>query len=164
MSRAIYPGTFDPFTLGHLDIARRAGELFDELVVAVAADSGKQTLFSLDERVEMAAEACREVKNARVLPFDGLVVEFARQQGAIALVKGLRAVADFEREMQMAMMNRTLAPELDTLLLVADTRYAFLSSGLVKEVCTLGGDVSAYVPPSVLPRLVARLHPGRERP
>jgi len=160
----VYPGTFDPFTNGHLDIAERAAAIFEELLVAVSADSGKQPMFSLDERVEMAREACGHLANVQVAPFDGLIVDFARSRGARALVKGLRTATDFEREMQMAMMNRSLAPGLDTLLLLADSRYAFLSSGLVREVCGLGGDVSAYVPESVLPRLVGRLQPGRDRP
>lgn len=163
-SRAVYPGTFDPFTNGHLDIAERAVAIFEELVIAVSADSGKQTAFSLEERVEMAREACAHLGRVQVAPFEGLIVEFARSRGAGVLVKGLRTATDFEREMQMAMMNRSLAPDLDTLLLPADSRYAFLSAGLVREVCGLGGNVSAYVPESVLPRLVGRLQPGRDRP
>ena len=161
-TKAVYPGTFDPFTRGHLDIAERASKLFDELIVAVAASVDKRPIFSLQERVEMAQQACAHLPNVTVMPFEGLVVEFAREQGANVLVKGLRAVTDFEREMQMAMMNRSLAPELDTVLLVTDTKYAFLSAGLVKEVCRLGGDVSEYVPGAVLPRLIARLRPGRD--
>jgi pantetheine-phosphate adenylyltransferase len=161
--RALYPGTFDPFTNGHLDIAQRAAAIFDELVIGVASDSGKDTLFPLEERVEMVRDACRHLPTVRVESFQGLVVAFASSIGARVLVKGLRAVTDFEREMQMAMMNRSLAPDLDTVFLVADTMYTFLSSGLVKEVCMLGGDVSAYVPETVLPRIVARLQPGRDQ-
>lgn len=160
--RAVYPGTFDPFTMGHLDIARRAAALFDELIVAVCADAGKALLFSLAERVEMAAAACADLSNVKVEGFEGLVVEFARSRGARVLVKGLRGEADFERERQQAMMNRKLAPELDTLVLLTDPAYSFLSSSLVKEVCALGGDVSAYVPAAVLPRLIGRLRSGRD--
>jgi pantetheine-phosphate adenylyltransferase len=162
--RALYPGTFDPFTLGHLDITQRAAALFDEVVVAVAEAQAKQPLFSLAERVAMAREACAHLPNVRVRGFEGLVVEVARQEGACALVKGLRAVSDFDREMQMALINRSLAPEIDTVLLVTAQELAFLSSSLVKEICSLGGDVSAYVPAAVLPRLRARLQSGRDGP
>jgi pantetheine-phosphate adenylyltransferase len=160
--RAIYPGTFDPFTLGHLDIARRAAAIFDELIVAVSADTSKALLFSLSERVEMAAAACADLANVTVEGFRGLVVDFARSRGARVLVKGLRGGSDFERERQQAMMNRQLAPELDTLVLLTDPAYAFLSSSLIKEVCALGGDVSGYVPAAVLPRLIGRLRSGRD--
>ncbi|MBC7288684.1 MAG: pantetheine-phosphate adenylyltransferase [Armatimonadetes bacterium] len=161
-SLAIYPGTFDPFTYGHLDVAERAARLFESLIIAVSSYSGKSPLFTVEERVEMAAEACAHLPNVRVEPFFGLVVDFARQKGARAIVKGLRAVSDFEREMQMALMNRSLAPEVDTLLLVTDYRYAFLSSSLIKEICSLGGDVSAYVPAPVLRRLEQKLQTGRD--
>ncbi len=160
--KAVYPGTFDPFTNGHLDVVRRAARIFDQLVVAVAEDSGKNPLFSLEERVEMAREACADIENVVVEGFSGLVVDFARRVRARCLVKGMRAVSDFEREMQMAMMNRSLAPEIDTVFLVTDARYAFLSSSLVKEVCSLGGDVSPYVPRCVLERLVERIGQRRE--
>lgn len=160
--RAVYPGTFDPFTIGHLDVARRAAAVFDELIVAVCADSGKQLLFDLAERVEMATAACADLQNVTVESFDGLVVEFARARGAKVLVKGLRAGSDFERERQQAMMNRKLAPDIETVLILTDPAYAFLSSSLVKEVCGLGGDVSAYVPDVVLPRLLRRLRSGRD--
>ncbi len=162
-SVAIYPGTFDPFTRGHLDVAERAAKLFERVVVAVAAHSDKNPVFSVEERVEMAREACAHLRTVTVEPFYGLVVEFARQKGARAIVKGLRAISDFDREMQMALMNRSLAPEIDTVLLVTDSRYAFLSSSLVKEICALGGDVSEYVPAPVLRRLEQRLRNGRDR-
>lgn len=160
--RAVYPGTFDPFTMGHLDVARRAAAVFDELIVAVCANSGKQSLFDLSERVEMAAAACADLRNVTVESFDGLVVEFARARGARVLVKGLRAGSDFERERQQAMMNRQLAPDIETLVILTDPAYAFLSSSLIKEVCGLGGDVSAYVPEIVLQRLLGRLRSGRD--
>ena len=161
-SLAIYPGTFDPFTKGHLDVAERAARLFERVIVAVAAHSDKKPVFSVDERVEMAREACAHLPTVTVEPFYGLVVEFAREKGARAIVKGLRAISDFDREVQMALMNRSLAPEVDTILLVTDSRYAFLSSSLVKEICALGGDVSAYVPAPVLRRLEERLRTGRD--
>ncbi|MCX7598488.1 MAG: pantetheine-phosphate adenylyltransferase [Armatimonadetes bacterium] len=160
--RAVYPGTFDPFTMGHLDVARRAAAIFDELIVAVCADSGKQLLFDLSERVQMAAAACAGLENVIVEGFHGLVVDFARARGARVLVKGLRASSDFERERQQAMMNRQLAPDIETLVLLTDPAYAFLSSSLIKEVCGLGGDVSAYVPDVVLEPLLRRLRSGRD--
>jgi pantetheine-phosphate adenylyltransferase len=160
--RAVYAGTFDPFTMGHLDVARRAARMFSELVIGVSEDSGKRPLFTLEERVEMVAEACAELENVSAAGFSGLVVDFARAVGARVIVKGLRAVSDFEREVQMGLMNRRLEPEVDTVLIVTDTEYMFLSSSLVKEVCSLGGDIGGYVPPQVLPRLLDRLRRGRD--
>ncbi len=160
--KAVYAGTFDPFTMGHLDVARRASRLFCELTVGVSEDSGKRPLFTLDERVEMVREACAELENVTAAGFSGLVVDFAREAGARVIVKGLRAMSDFEREVQMALMNRRLEPEVDTVLVVTDTEYMFLSSSLVKEVCSLGGEVGDYVPPTVLPRLLDRLRRGRD--
>jgi pantetheine-phosphate adenylyltransferase len=160
--KAVYAGTFDPFTMGHLDVARRASRLFSELVVGVSEDSGKCPVFTLDERVEMVGEACANLGNVRAVGFKGLVVDFAREVGARVIVKGLRAVSDFEREVQMALMNRRLEPEVDTVLVVTDTEYMFLSSSLVKEVCSLGGEIGGYVPPTVLPRLLDRLRRGRD--
>ncbi len=150
---ALCPGSFDPITEGHLDIIRRASKMFGKVIVAVSAEAGKQALFSIAERVEMATEACHSISNTEVDSFSGLVVEYARKRGAVALVKGLRAVSDFEREVQMALMNRRLAPEVYTVFLVTHPDYAFLSSSLVKEIASLGGDVEALVPASVLRRL-----------
>lgn len=150
---ALCPGSFDPITEGHLDIIRRASKMFAKVIVAVSAEAGKQPLFSVGERVEMATEACHSISNTEVDSFSGLVVEYARKRGAVALVKGLRAVSDFEREVQMALMNRRLAPEVYTVFLVTHPDYAFLSSSLVKEIASLGGDVEALVPASVLRRL-----------
>ena len=150
---AICPGAFDPITEGHVDIIRRASEMFGKVIVAVAEDADKDPLFSQAERVQMAAEACRDLANVEVDSFSGLVVEYARQQGAVAIVKGLRAVSDFEREMQMALMNRQLAPELYTAFLVPHPDYAFLSSSLVKEVASRGGEVSQFVPDAAYKRL-----------
>lgn len=154
---AICPGSFDPLTAGHLDVIRRAAHLFGRVIVAIGADGGKQPLFSLEERVAMARLACADLPNVEVDSFRGLVVEYARQQGAVALVKGLRAVSDFEREVQMALMNRKLADELHTVFLVTHPDYAFLSSSLVKEVYSMGGDVSDLVPPAVLEQLRRKL-------
>ncbi len=151
--RAVYPGSFDPPTMGHIDVIVRAARLFDELIVAVAVNSEKQPLFSLQERVEMLQECCRHLPNVRVLEFRGLLARFAQEVGACAIVRGLRAVSDFEYEFQMASMNRQLAPEVDTCFLMTHQQYAFLSSSIVKEVARLGGDVSQLVPPNVHARL-----------
>lgn len=156
-SIAIYPGTFDPITNGHLDLVRRAARLFDGVMVGVALHSGKSPFFSLEERVSLAKEALQRLSNVGVVGFDGLLVEFARQQGAQAVVRGLRAVSDFEFEFQLAAMNRKLAPELESLFLTPAEEYAFISSSLVREVAQLGGDVSAFVPPVVQTALHRRL-------
>ncbi len=154
---AVYPGSFDPVTAGHHEVAVRASRMFGQVIVAVARDAGKQHLFTVSERVAMAADACRPIPNIRVDSFEGLVVDYARACGAQALIKGLRAVSDFEREMQMDMMNRELAPEIDTLYLMATPTHTFLSSSLVKQVHALGGDVSRFVTPFVLRKLDERL-------
>jgi len=156
-STAIYPGTFDPITNGHLDLVRRAARLFDRVVVGVALHSGKSPFFPLEERVALAREALQRLDNVTVVGFDGLLVEFAHQQGAQAVVRGLRAVSDFEFEFQLAAMNRKLAPELESLFLTPAEEYAFISSSLVREVAQLGGDVSAFVPPVVQSALRRRL-------
>jgi pantetheine-phosphate adenylyltransferase len=157
---AVCPGTFDPITYGHLDVIERAAQLFDRVVVSVAADSGKAPLFSVDERVRLAAAACKHLPGVTVDHFSGLIVEHARRYGAMALVKGLRVVSDFEREMQMSLMNRALAEGIPTVFLMTHADYAFLSSSLVKEVFVLGADVSKFVPPEVEDALRARLRPG----
>lgn len=158
--RAVYPGSFDPPTMGHVDVIVRAARLFDELIVAVAINSEKKPLFSLEERVEMLQECCRSLPNVRVVPLQGLLARFAAEVGACAIVRGLRAVSDFEYEFQMATMNRQLAPELDTCFLMTHQQYAFLSSSIVKEVARLGGDVSQLVPPNVLTRLGQKFAPS----
>lgn len=157
---AVCPGSFDPITAGHVDIIGRAACLFGRVIVAVGVDAGKQHLFPVEERMEMAREACAAFPNVEVDSFSGLVVEYARQQDAVALVKGLRAISDFEREMQMALMNRRLAESLHTIFLVTHPDYAFLSSSLVKEIYRLGGDIDGLVPPGVVERLRARLRPA----
>jgi len=150
---AVCPGSFDPITEGHMDVIRRASQMFGKVLVAVTEDSDKAPMFSVAERVTMAQEACQDLPNVEVDSFAGLVVEYAQRRGAVALVKGLRAVSDFDREMQMAWMNRQLAPELYTVFLVPHPDYAFLSSSLVKEVASLGGEVSRFVPNAAYKRL-----------
>lgn len=156
---ALYPGSFDPITRGHEDIVRRGLRVADEIVVAVAHTSthAKRGLFSVDERVALIEEVFRDESRIRATAFSGLLVEFARQQGAHLVIRGLRAVSDFEYELQMAQMNQELWPEVETLFLVPEVRNSFLSSSLVREVASLGGDVSAFVAPSVLERLLAKL-------
>jgi pantetheine-phosphate adenylyltransferase len=154
---ALYPGTFDPITNGHLDLIGRAARLYDRVVVAVAINASKNPLFSLAERVAMVEEAARDWPNVSVLGFDNLLVEFARQQQATVIVRGLRAVADFEYEFQLASMNRKLAPEIETVFLTPAEQHAFLSSTLVREIARLHGDVAAFVPANVLRRLNEKL-------
>ncbi len=158
MRRAIYPGSFDPITNGHLDVLQRAAGLFDELVVAVAQDNAKQSLFSLEERVELLQGATEHIPNLRVLPFQGLLVDFAKQQSAVALVRGLRAVSDFEFEFQLALMNRKLEPNLETLFLMPREELTYISSRLVKEIARLGGNVNQFVPPLVVSALKRKQH------
>ncbi len=154
----IYPGTFDPITNGHLDIVSRAARVVDRLIVAVAVNAGKGPLFSLDERVELVKEEVAELARANglsieVRPFDNLLVDFARACGARLIVRGLRAVSDFEYEFQMAGMNARLQPEIETLFLMASERCQFISSRFVKEIGRLGGDISSFVSPRVRARL-----------
>lgn len=153
---ALYPGTFDPITNGHIDLAQRAARIFDRVVVAVAANKGKAPLFSLDERVALAREALKELPNVEVLSFETLTVECARTSGATVILRGLRAVSDFEFEFQLAGMNRHLGPELETMFLTPSEKYAFLSSSVVREIAKLGGDVSSFVPEPVRAALVRK--------
>jgi pantetheine-phosphate adenylyltransferase len=150
---AVYPGTFDPMTLGHEDLMRRASTLFDALIVAVAAGHHKRTLFSLEERLEIAREAAQPHANVQVMPFSGLLRDFVVGQQAKVVVRGLRAVSDFEYEFQMAGMNRQLMPEVETVFLTPSDQYQFVSGTFVREIAMLGGDVSKFVAPSVLERL-----------
>jgi pantetheine-phosphate adenylyltransferase len=155
--KAIYPGSFDPPTNGHLDLIQRGAKLFEHLVVAVLTNSAKDPLFSFEERVEMLREATAGITNVSVATFKGLTVDFARQQGATAMLRGIRAISDYEYEFQVALMNRRLAPEIETVFLQPAGRYSFVSSRMIKEVLGLGGDVTDLVPPLVLQRLRARL-------
>lgn len=155
--KALYPGTFDPPTNGHVDLIQRGSRLFDHLIVAVLNNPGKNPLFSVAERVEMLEESTRALGNVSVATFDGLMVEFARQQGASAVLRGIRAISDYEYEFQMALMNRRLAPEIETVFLQPAGRYSFVSSRMLKEVYSFGGDVTGLVPPNVLKRLRGRM-------
>ena len=155
--KALYPGTFDPPTNGHVDLITRWAKLFDRLTVAVLVNPVKNPLFTVEERVEMLKEATSSLDNVSVATFDGLMVEFARQQGASAVLRGIRAISDYEYEFQMALMNRRLAPEIETVFLQPAGRYSFVSSRMLKEVFSFGGDVSGLVPPNVLKRLRDRI-------
>lgn len=146
---AVYPGTFDPITLGHEDIVRRAADLFDEVIVAVAGSTNKKTLFSLDERVALAKNVFENASNIKVVGFSGLLMQFVQDQGAKMVIRGLRAASDFEYEFQLAGMNRKLYPQFETLFLTPSEQFMFISSSLVREVATLGGDVHAFVSPQV---------------
>lgn len=157
MRKAIYPGSFDPITNGHLDVLQRAVGLFDELVVAVARDSSKTSLFSLEERVSLVREATSQVPKVTVEPFEGLLVHFAARQKAVAVVRGLRAVSDFEFEFQLALMNRKLSPALETVFLMPREELTYISSRLVKEIAALGGNIDLFVPANVSKALRARL-------
>jgi pantetheine-phosphate adenylyltransferase len=154
---ALYPGTFDPPTNGHIDLIQRGAKLFDHLTVAILNNPVKDPLFTVEERVEMLKEATVGLTNVSVATFDGLMVDFARQQGASAVLRGIRAISDYEYEFQMALMNRRLAPEIETVFLQPAGRYSFVSSRMLKEVFAFGGDVSGLVPPNVLKRLRARM-------
>ncbi len=149
MTRAIYPGTFDPLTRGHEDLVRRAAGLFDSLVVAVADSRGKNPIFSPDERLAIARETLAQHPNVEIVGFSGLLVNFVRQQKADVVIRGLRAVSDFEYEFQMAGMNRHLMPEVETIFMTPTDQYQFISGTLVREIALLGGDVSKFVAPSV---------------
>ncbi|HEY5601873.1 MAG TPA: pantetheine-phosphate adenylyltransferase [Gammaproteobacteria bacterium] len=154
---AIYPGTFDPITKGHTDLVERALHLFDKVIVAVAENTAKEPVFSLEERLGMAKVALAKQPGVEILPFHGLLVEFAKQHQAKAILRGLRAVSDFEYEFQLAGMNRKLAPEIETLFLTPAEKYAYISSSLVREIAALGGDVSPFVHKNVMAELVKRL-------
>lgn len=155
---AIYPGTFDPITNGHLDLVGRAAGLADRLVVAVLRNDDKQTLFSVAERIEMMREACAAWPNVEVDHFHGLLMDFAARREARLVVRGIRAISDYEYELQMALMNRRLRPDVETVFLMAREEYSFISSRMIKQVVRLGGDVGGLVPPFVEERLRRRLH------
>ena len=157
MVTAIFPGTFDPITNGHIDIARRAAELFDHLIIVVYAHPIKTLLFSTEERLAMAREAFENWPNVSVDSYDGLTVDVARRKGATAVVRGLRVVGDFEFEFQMALMNRALAPEIESVCLMTAKEYYFLSSSIVKEVAKLNGNIDGLVPPHVVVALKAKI-------
>ena len=153
----LYPGTFDPVTNGHIDLIRRALKLFKELIVAVAVNSDKETLFSVEERVAMLKEATRRWPKVKVQPLDGLVVDLAKKRGVRVIVRGLRMLSDFECEFQMALTNRKLAPEIETVFMMTSDECSYLSSRLIKEAAALGADVRVFVPPAVARRLKEKL-------
>lgn len=154
---AIYPGTFDPITLGHEDVVRRAAQLFDNLIVAVATGHHKKTLFSLDERMDMTREAVKNYHGVQVESFEGLMRDFVMARGAKAMVRGLRAVTDFDYEFQLAGMNRSLMPDVETVFLTPGDKYQFISSTFVREIATLGGEVDKFVSPVVNQRLLQKV-------
>ena len=150
---AVYPGTFDPITLGHEDLARRAARLFDHLVLAVADSRAKRPFFTLDERVEMAKHVLSDLPNVEIVGFSGLLMKFVQDRGARVVVRGLRAVSDFEYEFQLAGMNRGMYPDVETIFLTPGEQFMFVSATIVREISTLGGDTSKFVPPHVAERL-----------
>ncbi|MDZ7644284.1 MAG: pantetheine-phosphate adenylyltransferase [Woeseiaceae bacterium] len=156
---AMYPGTFDPITLGHEDLVRRACRLFDRVVVAIAANPGKEPMFSLAERVELAEDALAGIGNVDVTGYDGLTVDFARDHGLAVIVRGLRAISDFEYEFQLANMNRHLTDDVETAFLTPTEKYTYISSSLVREIAKLGGDISEFVPDNVRMALMERCSP-----
>ncbi len=162
-SIAIYPGSFDPITNGHLDLIQRGSRLFDKLIVSILRHDAKEPLFSVEERMEMLREVVHVYPNVDVDCFDGLLVDYARQRSATVLLRGIRAISDYEYELQMALMNRRLRPELETVFLMSNEAYSFISSRIVKEVFGLGGDINGLVPPSVEARLKRRLSKVNQR-
>ena len=157
MKTAVYPGTFNPITNGHTDLVQRAARLFDRVIVAIAANPGKAPAFPLEQRVDLAREVLAGLPNVEVCSFDNLLVDFVRQRGAAVILRGLRAVSDFEYEFQLASMNRQLAPDIETVFLTPAEQYAFVSSSLVREIAALGGDVSPFVHARVVAALKARV-------
>lgn len=158
--RAIYPGSFDPITLGHLDIIIRASEIFEQVTIAVLNNKGKTSLFSVEERVKIIEEVTSDLANVSVDSYDGLLVEYAKQTGAHVVIRGLRAITDFEYELQMAQTNRKLCDEVDTIFLTTNLDYAYLSSSTVKEVASYGGDISKFVPPIVAEKTYQKFQKG----
>ena len=153
MRIAVYPGSFDPITLGHLNVIERAAAMVDRLIVGVLTNQAKRPLFDADERVAMIEEATRSLPNVTAQPFDGLTIDFARRCGAQCIVRGLRAITDFEYELQLAQTNRIMAPEIDTIFFTTELKYAYLSSSTVKEVACFGGEIEYFLPPSVTARV-----------
>ena len=158
MKNAIYPGSFDPVTIGHLNIIRRAAEIFDHLTVCVMVNAGKNPMFSLEERVELIQRVTRDLPNVDVDFSGDLLAEYARKKGKCVIVKGLRAVSDFENEFQMAMINHKLNPDLDTMFLTAEHQYTYLSSSLVKELGHYGADLADFLPPEIIPDFLEKMN------
>ena len=149
MKVGIYPGSFDPVTNGHIDIIKRSAKLVDTLIVSILENSSKKALFSVEERIQLLEESCKDIENLKIESFSGLLVDFAKEKKANLIIRGLRALTDFEYELQMAQMNKHLHSEIETIFLVTDVKYSFLSSSAIKEVAQFGGDVSDFVPPIV---------------
>jgi pantetheine-phosphate adenylyltransferase len=160
MIRAVYPGTFDPLTRGHEDLVRRASTLFDAVILAVADSRSKKPFFTLEERLDMARQVLADLGNVEVMGFNGLLIDFARQNNARVVVRGLRAVSDFEYEFQLAGMNRNLSPDMETVFLTPSEQHMFISATLVREIATFGGDISKFVHPIVRAKLAARVKQG----
>ena len=163
MKRAVYPGSFDPITFGHIDIIERSAKMVDELVIAVLRNSAKNSLFSLEERVNMIKEVTKDLQNVRVETFDGLLVDYMRQIDATIIIRGLRAVTDFEYELQIAQMNHVLKDDAETIFLMTNLQYSYLSSSLVKEIASYGGDISKFVPSELIERIYAKYNVNREK-
>ena len=161
MLRAIYPGSFDPGTFGQLDMIRRSGQIADELIVGVLNNKAKTPLFSVEERVRILEEVTKDLPNVKVMAFDGLLVEFAKQIGAKVIVRGLRAITDFEYELQMSQTNHKLEPEIETMFLTTSLEYSFLSSTTVKEVAAFGGDITQFVPELVVDKIEEKMKTKR---
>ena len=161
MKKAVYPGTFDPLTRGHEDLVRRAAGLFGQLIVAIADSKAKRPMFSLDERIAMAREVLGDVKNLEVTGFSGLLIDFVRKHNARVVLRGLRAVSDFEYEFQLAGMNRHLYPQMETIFLTPSEQHMFISATLVREIASLGGDVSKFVHPHIEKKLKAKVTSGK---
>ena len=154
---AIYPGTFDPITLGHVDIVVRASPMFDQVILAVAGSTSKNTIFSVEERIELASKVLEKIKNVKIIQFNGLMVDCAKENNASVILRGLRAVSDFEYEFQLAGMNRKLMPEADTIFLPTSEKYTYISSSLVREIAKFGGDITDFVPKIVKNLLIDKL-------
>ena len=163
MKTAIYPGSFDPVTLGHIDVIKRASKLFDYLIIGVLNNRAKTPLFSVEERVKMLEEVTKDIPNVEVKSFAGLTVDFAKECNANAVVRGLRAITDFEYELQMAQTNRVLAPDVDTIFLTTSLEYAYVSSTIMKEVARFGGDLSNFAPPEIIKTLRMKLQQVNEK-
>jgi len=157
VKKVIYPGTFDPITLGHLDLIKRAVTIFDTLIVAVASNPHKNPLFSLKERIDMLKEVTKDIHNIEIDSFDGLLMEYAKDKKCNIVLRGIRAIADFEYEFQMALSNRKLAPEIETIFMMPSEHYSYLSSKIIKEMASLGADLSGFVPPIVEKKLKEKL-------
>lgn len=162
MKKAIYPGSFDPVTYGHLDIIKRAAQIFDEITVSVLDNKAKHPLFSTDERVRILEEVTKDISNVKVASYDGLLIDYAKKSGANVVIRGLRAITDFDFELQLAQTNRKLYDTVDTVFLITSLDYAYLSSSTVKEVASFGGDISKFVPPYVAQRVYDKFKKGEK--